>query len=180
MRRLAWIVLAVACLALAACDKNTPLMDKVVAGDKAAVSELIAKGADVNAKNNYGWTALSHAARAGNAQLVKLLLEHGADVNSRDQSGWTPLMRAAMKGHVDVVRVLLEHGAEVNVREKGEAWTALHWAAARGHTEVVKLLLSHGADYSLKTEDGMTPLMLAMKEGNDKVVQALEQAGERR
>jgi hypothetical protein len=89
MRRIAWMILAATCALVAACDKNTPLMDKVVAGDAAAVSALIAKGADVNASNNYGWTALSHAARAGNVELVKLLLAHGADVNARDQSGWT-------------------------------------------------------------------------------------------
>jgi ankyrin repeat protein len=55
----------------------------------------------------------------------------------------------------------------------------LHWAAARGHDQVVALLLSHGADYTLRTEDGMTPLMLAMKESHDKIVQALQHAGER-
>ena len=89
------------------------------------------------------------------------------------------MMRAAMKGHVDAARVLLEHGAAVNDREKEEGWTALHWAAARGHDQVVALLLSHGADYTLRTEDGMTPLMLAMKESHDKIVQALQHAGER-
>ena len=180
MRCIAWVVLVSTCVLVAACDKNTPLMDKVVAGDTAAVEALIAKGTDVNAKNNYGWTALSHAARAGNAELVKLLLVHGADVNTRDQSGWTPLMRAAMKGHAETVRILLEHGAAVNDQEQGEDWTALHWAAARGHADVVALLLGHGADYNLRTQDGMTPLMLAIKESHEKVVQALEQAGERR
>ena len=180
MRRVAWLIMAVGCALVAACDKNTPLMDKVVADDAAGVSALIAKGVDVNARNNYGWTALSHAARAGNAELVELLLAHGADVNARDQSGWTPLMRAAMKGHVEAVKVLLAHGAAVNDKEKDEDWTALHWAAARGHAEVVALLLSHGADYSLRTQDGMTPLMLAMKESHEKVVQVLQQAGERR
>jgi len=179
MRHRAWLVLVMGCMLMAGCDKNTPLMDKVVAGDSAAVSALIAKGADVNARNNYGWTALSHAARAGNAELVKLLLAHGADINARDKSGWTPLMRAAMKGHVATVQVLLDHGAAVNDQEKEERWTALHWAAARGHDKVVALLLDHGADYTLRTQDGMTPLMLAMKESNDKVVHALQQAGER-
>ena len=83
MRRLIWITVMAGCALLAACDKNTPLMEKVIADDPAAVSKLIKEGADVNAKNNYGWTALSHAARSGNAELVKLLLEHGADVNTR-------------------------------------------------------------------------------------------------
>lgn len=179
MRRLAWMVLVAGCAMAAACDKNTPLMDKVVAGDATAVSALIAKGADVNARNSYGWTALSHAARAGNTELVKLLLAHGADANARDQSGWTPLMRAAMKGHAEAVRVLLEHGAAVNDKEKEEGWTALHWAAARGHDQVVAILLSHGADYTLRTQDGLTPLMLAMQESKDKVVQVLQRAGER-
>ena len=107
MRRYTWIILVMACALLTACDNNTPLMKKVLKGDTAAVSALIAKGADVNARNSYGWTALSHAARIGNAELVKLLLVHGADVNTHDQSGWTPLMRAAMKGHTETVRVLL-------------------------------------------------------------------------
>jgi len=178
MQRIIQIVLLGACVLLAACDKNTPLMEKVIDKDAAGASKLIAEGADVNAKNNYGWTALSHAARIGNAELVKLLLDHGADINARDQSGWTPLMRAAMKGRTEVVKVLLDRGAKINLQEK-DGWTALHWAASRDYPEVVKLLLDRGADYMLRTKDGMTPLMAAMKESNEGVAQLIHQAGAR-
>lgn len=176
MQRLVRIAFIAGCALLAACDKNTPLMEKVIADDTAAASALIAQGADVNARNNYGWTALSHAARSKNAELVRLLLEHGADANARDESGWTPLMRAAMKGNVEAAQALLEHGASVNVQEKA-GWTALHWAASQGHDKLVALLLSHGADPKLRTEDGWTPLMVAMKEGNEEVAQVLQRAG---
>ena len=90
---------------LSGCDNNTELMKSVLDDDKEQVSALLASGAPVDAKNNYGWTALIHAARKGNADIVKLLLEKGADVNAQDDRGWTALMRASSKGHLDTVDV---------------------------------------------------------------------------
>ena len=48
---------------LMACDNNTPLMEKVIEEDAAAVELMLAQGNDIEARNNYGWTALMHAAR---------------------------------------------------------------------------------------------------------------------
>src|SRR3569833_1802013 len=178
MKWLKWAGCAALCVLLAACDKNTSLMEKVVDGDKAAVGQMIAGGAKVDERNAYGWTALSHAARLGNTELVGLLLDHGADVNAADQSGWTPLIRAAMKGHADTVRVLLSRGAAVNMREKN-GWTALHWAASRGYGDVAALLLAAGADYTLMSDEVFSPLMLALKEGQEEVAGLLHKAGAR-
>ena len=57
---------------------------------------LIDKGADVNAKNKNGATALILAADKGNAEIVSFLIDKGADVNAKDGNG-TALMLAANK-----------------------------------------------------------------------------------
>ena len=60
-------------------------------GHEAIVSLLLEKGADVNAKNNDGWTPLHWASENGHEAIVSLLLEKGADVNAKDNDGETPL-----------------------------------------------------------------------------------------
>ncbi len=163
-------------LALSGCDANTPLMDRVIDEDKQAVEKLIAEGADVDERNNYGWTALMHAGRIGSLEFTELLLDHGADVNAQDETGRTALLKASFAGHTDVVSELLARGANVNLTDE-MGRSALHWSVTRGRQEVVKLLLAHGADYTLKTTDGWTARMLAMKEGETEILALLTQAG---
>ena len=166
-------VLALGAALLAACDQNTPLMQEVLNDDSNRVQELVAQGDDLNSVNNYGWTALMHAARLGNSDIVSLLLEQGAKVDVQDKDGWTALMRAAAKGHDAVVKILLDHHAALNLQDK-DGYTALHWAAHRGHIVVVKQLLDAGADTGIKNRYGWTPLMVAMQERRQDVVTLLE------
>ena len=84
------------------------------------IRDLIARGADVNARNYKGQTALHCAARAGFVDIVSLLLEHGAEVDLRDRAGHTPLI-AALRSTIknkdklrEVVRVLTEAGADLD------------------------------------------------------------------
>jgi hypothetical protein len=78
---------------------------------------LVGKGADVNARDTWGWTPLMWAANRGRIDLVGWLLEHGADVNVRDthrhNEGHTALMYTH---HLDVIHLLLRHGADPNIR----------------------------------------------------------------
>ncbi len=73
---------------------------------------LLDKGADVNAKNNSGVTALMSAAYAGQADSVKALLERKANVNLKDSSGNTALSLAKKKGKKDVLSLLSNAGAK--------------------------------------------------------------------
>ena len=61
------------CLTLSACDKNTELMQSAMSGDAQQVKALLDSGVNVNERNNYGWTALHHAARKGEVATLKLL-----------------------------------------------------------------------------------------------------------
>ncbi len=87
---------------------TTPLDRAVVAGFKDIVELLIAKGADVNAKDNWDWTPL-HSAVYGHKEIVELLIAKGADVNAGDGAGRTPLWYAEKEGYTEIVELLRKH-----------------------------------------------------------------------
>lgn len=105
-------VLFCSTLALAQNSKqelNDEFWDAVRRGDIAAVTALLDKGAEVNAKFRYGTTALFKAAERGNVEIVKILLARGADVSVKDTFyGATAMTWALDNGHLEVVSALLE------------------------------------------------------------------------
>ena len=123
---------------------RTPLMMASIFNKLNAVRALLAVGANLDAKQNYGWTALMYAAEFGNTELAKILLSAGADVNAKNKDGSTALMIMAEFGHAEVAEILLSAGANPNAKNKhGE--TALFWAKEKGHSEVVRMLKRAGA-----------------------------------
>ncbi|KXZ42426.1 hypothetical protein GPECTOR_147g10 [Gonium pectorale] len=142
-------------------------------GHLEVVKELLAKGANVNAATEFGWTPLRAAASKGHLKLVKELLAAGADVKSVEEKERAPLHDAAYKGHLEVVKELLAAGADVHAVDE-EVGTPLHVAASKGHLEVVKeLLAAKGADVKAATWDLGTPLHVAASEGHLEVVKKL-------
>lgn len=100
---------------------------------------LIVNGADIDAKNVDGQTALDWCAQDGQVDVLRLLLEHGANANSQDRYGFSALHASALKGHEVIVRLLIVHGANPDLKDEN-GWTALHAAAIGGHTSVVQEL----------------------------------------
>ena len=137
---------------------ETPLMIAAVGNARDAAADLVACGADVNAKGSTGWTALHFAARKNSLDVAKLLIERGADVSAREEEhGWTPLHIAAWKNSLDVAKLLIERGADVSAKEDDD-WTALHVTAWDNSLDVAKLLIERGADVSAKAADDWTAL----------------------
>lgn len=81
-------------------------------GDCEIAQLLIDNGADVNAANLDGVSAIQMAVLNEHTELVRLLIESGANLNSVSQEGFTVLDRAKHYGHEELVQLLIEHGAE--------------------------------------------------------------------
>src|SRR5262245_45433862 len=83
------------------------LLQATEAGDIAQMAALLTHGAEVNARNAYGWTPLHVAAVGGDPAVVALLLQHGADVHAESHIGATPLDNATARGGRQAVIDLL-------------------------------------------------------------------------
>ncbi len=100
---------------------------------------LLEAGADVNATDRKGETAVMKASGYGYRQIVKVLIEHRAGVNLKDSKGRTALMQAAAGRYSDAVPLLLENGADPNARDN-EGTTALDLADASHNLGAIKML----------------------------------------
>ena len=102
---------------------------------------LVKYGADVNAIDHSGSTALHYAARIGAVETVKFLLQNSANVKAFTDSTWsTPLHLAAIVNSPSTLRLLIEHGADLDAAD-GRNKTALDLAAQFGLEENTRLLL---------------------------------------
>ncbi len=154
----------------------TPLMYAGEVGSLEAMQLLIDRGADVNAQNAFGSTALMWS--VADTRKVRLLLEHGADVNKVARSGRTALIVAAFTNpSSEVVGLLLAKGAEVRVMDRRHV-TPLNAATFGNDIETVRRLIQAGADLSTPdTFIGMTPLINAAGTRNLAAVKLLLAAG---
>jgi ankyrin repeat protein len=119
------------------------------------VKALLAHGADVNAKEKGGQTAIMWAAAEGHLQVVDLLIKSGADFKTPLEGGFTPLFFAVREGRSEVAKLLLNAGANVNeaMQPKRKAsrgpqagMTPLLMAVENGHFELAIDLVKAGAD----------------------------------
>jgi len=83
-------------------------------GNLSAVNEALTQGAGVNARGEFGDTALNLAAESGHADIVERLIEAGADLENLGGADMTPLMNATFAGNVKVVELLLDRGARIS------------------------------------------------------------------
>jgi ankyrin repeat protein len=149
---------------------NDQLWEAARKGDAAAVTALLDKGADVNAKFRYGTTALFKAAERGNTDVVKVLLAHGADVTVKDTFyGATAMSWALDNDHDEIVRALLEKAPQ-------SADEVLLTGARENKVGFVRIAL----EKSGATPSGLTSALVAAMGGenkNDEIVALLKKAG---
>jgi ankyrin repeat protein len=156
---------------------QTEVADAAMRHDTAEVRRLIQSGADVNATQADGATALHWAAYHGDASLASLLLDAGADVAAANRNGSTPMWLAASRGDAAVIKALLDKGADAD-EELPLGRRPLMLAARSGNEEAVRALLAKGADPNAKeSARGTTALMQAADQGHADVVKLLIEQG---
>jgi ankyrin repeat protein len=117
----------------------TILMKAAQYGYIGVVDSLLTFGADVNATDDSGETALMWTATSEKPDMIRFLLSKGAHVNAQDIAGFTALIKAAANGYVENVRALLEGGADPRITTKAGD-TAVSWATKNKRPAVVILL----------------------------------------
>ncbi len=164
----ALLLLIVGGFANAADPKREALWAAVRSGDVKAVQEALDKGADVNARNEYGVSALWIAAGKGKRDVVELLVQHGADVNARDDIWYqTPLSSAVGSLRLETVQFLIKSGA----RDVDAAFLS---AASIGNEKMMQAIL----DLSKVSPDTLDAALFLSASGSNKEVKALlEKAG---
>ena len=112
--------------------------------------------------------AISAAAVRGYVAILEILLAAGVAPDSDSV--------IAVEDPI-IVRRLIEAGAPINDTASYGLWYALHNAVVEGNSEVVEVLLSAGANPDVLSEDGSTPLMMAVRGGDARIVALLIKAG---
>ena len=163
-------------------DDRLPIVEAVDAGPN-FVEELVVAGADIEAVDSVGLTALLYAATQGRLDVVKTLIALGAEVNAAPGSLVSPLSGCVLTRsykHLDVTQALINAGADVNAPSRTEdgrpTETFLMAAASSGNLEAVAMLLQAEADPNTVTLTG-TALTAAIQAGAAEVVGLLMSAG---
>jgi ankyrin len=148
------------------------LIDAVKNLDGNAVRALLKQGANVNATDADGTTALHWASYRDDVETADLLIRAGAMINAANDLGATPLWAACQNGSEAMVRRLLAAGANPNAALLlGE--TPLMVAARSGSPAVVELLAAKGANVNARAARGQTALMWAVAQKHPEVVKIL-------
>lgn len=143
---------------------RTPLIAAALHDQVAVMEYLLDRGAQADARDRLGRSALWAALWAEKAAAARLLIARGAAVDVPAKSGETPLFLAVERGLVDLARELIARGADVDRPSPGVllvGYRPLHRAAMMGRLDVLRLLLEHGADPQAKTPQGQTAADLA-------------------
>lgn len=173
-----WAIALLLAVAVASPAASLPdaLPDAAERGENAALSALLADGADVNQAHPDGMTALHWAAYRDDADAVRLLLQAGADPSALNRYGVMPLSLAATNGNAAIIELLLEAGADPLATLPGGE-TVLMTASRTGKPAAVRALLEAGADPNAAEEGGQTALMWAAAAGRVEVIEELIAAG---
>jgi ankyrin repeat protein len=186
-------------------DGMSPIHYASLEGKQKAVELLLIFGADINAASlqpskkvymqQWGATPLVMATSMGHVELVKFLVKQGADIEAKDQQGRTSLFFAIKntfenvfavlkagedneKKYFTVADFLISHGADINCQDiNGDSPLLYVTHSGSGSLAAMKYLIEKGANVNRENNEGMTPIIVAVKDNKLEKVQLLINSG---
>lgn len=184
-------------------DYSILLFDAIFSADIGAISTLLERGADINARHKpEGYTPLMFAVAKSQGLCAKYLIARGAKLDLIDFTGKTALHNAASAHDIDMVKLLLDSGARDDIvdasgktpmdylsesdraffmlykaRTIGELADALFVCSKSNNATCIKACIEKGVDANYQDSKGRTPLMIASVYGNLNAIRALLSSG---
>lgn len=153
----------------------TPIILAIQTNESIDILNLILeRGADINAQNTLGDTALHLAVRKDLRKQGELLLAKGADIFRTNKNGELALT-LALKNPLKPIDWLFTSATMVERDSQGD--TILHYIARLGLKDMVGVVLLRGADINARNANGETAIFQCIKSDSDEVVKILKQAG---
>lgn len=144
-------------------------------GDSTVVADLIARGADLEARDERLRTPLMAATQGNHIEVARLLIAAGADVNAKDDIQDSPYLLAGASGFNEILVMTLENGADLTSTNRFGG-TALIPACEHGYVETVRILIDAGVDVDHVNNLGWTCLLEAiiLSDGGPNQVQVVQ------
>ncbi|PSN51182.1 hypothetical protein C0J52_06044 [Blattella germanica] len=147
---------------------KTPLFDALKKKKQEIAIKLLKHGANPNAKDKYGNTPIHYAVGKQLMKVVECILELKCDIDCTNNAGETPLIIAIMRRNEEMAIKLLNLGANPNAKTK-YGYSVMHFAVEDNLVNTVDLLLSLKCNFDGFNEKGETPLLKAIKCGNEEM-----------
>jgi len=158
-------------------EENTLLIRETAKGNIDAVTSLLARKANPNAQNIYGYTALLTALANGFVNIALLLLDFGASVHISTLEGLSALHLAAIHCDDSMLEKLLQCGAFLGVQDE-EGDSLFHWVVREQKSDILSFLITKAPTFlDTQNEDGETPLHLAASLGEEAAAETLLKSG---
>jgi ankyrin repeat protein len=155
----------------------TKLHEIAVSGDLAELPGVLASGVDIDAKDQFGATALHRAVSEKRVDIALALVARGADLTVQDPQGRTPLHWAIEHGLFDAAAAMVRTSPAVleiaDAHGNQPLWTAT-FKARKGDHSLVALLLESGADVHHRNNVGLSPMDIPRRTGDSALMALLD------
>jgi ankyrin repeat protein len=149
------LLTTIAAVLLVGCGPPKPpdisIHEAAYKGNIEAAKQHLANGADVNAKDEDGWSVLDMALASKNEEIITFIKTSGGHSNA-DKS----IFVASGIGNIQAVQQHFASGVDVNAKSEVHGWTPLHYAGDQ--IEVAEYLLEKDARVNAVDFEGETPL----------------------